>query len=72
VGSTSDLDRRINEHNRGKNKYTKKFLPWILVFSQEFESLQLARRVEYWIKKQKDIKLIQKIILDGKLIKLFS
>jgi putative endonuclease len=72
VGSTTDLGRRIKEHNRGKNKYTKKFLPWDLVFSQKFNSLPVARKAEYWIKKQKDTRLIQKIILDGKLMKLFG
>jgi predicted GIY-YIG superfamily endonuclease len=56
----------------GKNKYTKKFLPWDLVFSQKFNSLPVARKAEYWIKKQKDTRLIQKIILDGKLMKLFG
>jgi predicted GIY-YIG superfamily endonuclease len=30
VGISADLDRRLKEHNSGKNRYTKAFLPWTL------------------------------------------
>ena len=30
VGSTEDLERRLNEHNQGKSEYTARFLPWTL------------------------------------------
>jgi hypothetical protein len=32
VGISADLDRRLKEHNSGKNRYTKAFLPWTLFF----------------------------------------
>jgi len=31
-GSTDDLERRLSEHNAGKNTSTKRYLPWTLVW----------------------------------------
>ncbi|TKA98624.1 MAG: GIY-YIG nuclease family protein, partial [Mesorhizobium sp.] len=31
IGVTSDLKRRIAEHNAGKSSHTSKFLPWRVV-----------------------------------------
>ena len=31
-GSTDDLERRLSEHNAGKNISTKRYLPWALVW----------------------------------------
>ena len=28
VGSTSDVEQRLLEHNSGKSKYTTKYKPW--------------------------------------------
>jgi len=36
IGSTSDIDRRINEHNAGRSRSTKPFKPWKLVYKEEF------------------------------------
>lgn len=71
IGSTSDIDRRIQEHRVGKSKYTGEILPVMLVFSQKFESLVFARKVEYWLKKQKSRKLIEQIIEEGVIKKKF-
>ena len=40
VGSTPDLDRRIAEHNRGKEKFTKTGVSWPLVYKEIFEDLK--------------------------------
>lgn len=32
VGSTDDLDWRLERHNMGWGKYTKRGLPWSLVY----------------------------------------
>jgi len=31
VGMALNVDERLKEHNRGKSKYTKAFLPWIII-----------------------------------------
>lgn len=68
IGSTNDLVRRLEEHNKENSKYTKLTRPFKLVFSQEFRDLEMARRVEYKLKRQKSKKLIEKIIKDQKIL----
>ena len=72
IGSTCDLDRRLEEHNRKKSKYTAESGPWKLIFSQEFEKLTSARKVEFWLKRQKDADFIRRIISEGKIVKKFG
>jgi putative endonuclease len=70
IGSTQDVEKRFIEHNTGKSEYTSKSCPWELVFKQKFETLTMAKKIEYWIKKQKDREIIYRIIKDGKIIKI--
>lgn len=62
VGSTPDLQRRLAEHNRGKEKFTKTGVPWLLVYSETFEQLTAARKRELEIKKKKSRKYIESLI----------
>lgn len=71
VGSTSNLKRRIVEHNSGKSKYTSLSFPYELKFSQEYESLAFARKAEYWLKRQKDRNFLERIINEGIIEKSF-
>jgi putative endonuclease len=32
VGSTTDIKRRLEEHNRGKEKFTRTGIPWTPVY----------------------------------------
>ena len=38
IGMTSDLNRRLNEHNSGKVKSTKNRRPLELIYTEEFTS----------------------------------
>lgn len=67
IGSTNDLERRVLEHNSGKNKYTNLNKPFKLVFSQIFEELTMARKVEYKLKQLKSRRVIFNIIESGKI-----
>jgi putative endonuclease len=62
IGSTTDLDRRLMEHNWGKEKFTSTGIPWVLVYKEAFELLANARQRELSIKKQKSRKYIEKLI----------
>ena len=62
VGSTTDIERRITEHNRGKEKFTKTGVPWELKYKEVFAELIDARRRELFIKKQKSRRFIEKLI----------
>ena len=50
VGITSCLDRRLAEHNNGKNRYTKAFLPWEVFYTEELPDYTTARRREIYLK----------------------
>jgi len=62
VGSTSDMERRLFDHNRGKEKFTRTGMPWELVYAEPFEELAMARRRELEIKKKKSRKYIESLI----------
>ena len=49
-GSTSDLRRRLADHNAGKCIHTAKFKPWKVVFYAAFETIELARDFERYLK----------------------
>jgi putative endonuclease len=49
-GLTCDLQKRINEHNRGKTKTTKAFKPWELVYYEKFSTREEARQREKYLK----------------------
>ena len=50
VGMTKHLDRRLKEHNEGKNRSTKGFAPFELVHVEEFEERTEARKREKYLK----------------------
>ncbi len=50
VGITSNLERRLREHNSGKNFYTKRYLPWIMIYIEKYDSLLSARSREKYLK----------------------
>ncbi|KUP04573.1 endonuclease [Bacillus coahuilensis p1.1.43] len=53
TGYTTDMVRRVHEHNTGKGaKYTKAKRPVTLKYWETFESKREAMRAEYYFKKQ--------------------
>ncbi len=50
IGFTEDLQRRITEHNNGKDAFTSKGLPWRLVYYQAFISKKDAMAEERFLK----------------------
>ena len=49
-GFTSNLERRLGEHNSGKSSFTKKFLPWQLIHVEEFSNKVKAIEREKYLK----------------------
>jgi putative endonuclease len=64
TGITTDLKRRVGEHNSSKlgAKYTSARRPVVLVYSKKFKNRSLASKEEARIKK---LKRIQKLELVG-------
>ncbi len=51
LGSTDDLKRRVDEHNRGiGGQYTKNNRPFVLVYYEAYISYDLARQAERFYK----------------------
>lgn len=65
VGSTDNLERRIKQHKNGHTQTTRRMIEPVLVFSQKYKNLKMARGVESKIKKLKRKDYIEKIIADG-------
>jgi putative endonuclease len=68
IGSTVNLTRRLEEHNRGKTPSTRYLVPWKAVFSQECDTLAEARKTERKLKSFKSRIIIDRIVRTGKLI----
>ena len=52
TGQTTDLDRRIEEHNRGKTPFLASGMPWKLIYFKYYESRSEAIKLESFIKKR--------------------
>ena len=49
-GQTSDLRRRLSEHNSGKDTYTKIYAPWKVVYYEAYSSRKLVMARERQLK----------------------
>ncbi|HEY5823460.1 MAG TPA: GIY-YIG nuclease family protein [Cyclobacteriaceae bacterium] len=59
-GSTSNLDRRLAEHNDGSNISTRNRRPWKYVFVRVFEIQKEARDFELYLKKSRNKEYIKR------------
>ncbi len=50
VGSTSDVDKRVNQHNQHLAGWTKRGTEWNVVHLETFSTLSAARKRERWFK----------------------
>jgi putative endonuclease len=53
VGWTSDLDRRLKEHNSGKGARTTRGSMWILLYSERHSSRKAAMSREWYLKRDR-------------------
>ncbi|HEY9176802.1 MAG TPA: GIY-YIG nuclease family protein [Flavipsychrobacter sp.] len=64
AGITDNVSKRLDEHNRGKGKYTSKGAPWQLVTTIDCTSRSAAMELEKKIKKRG----IKRYLQDNKLV----
>ena len=50
IGYTHNIVKRLNEHNLGKSEYTRKFLPWKVVYLEGYASEEEAKNREQKLK----------------------
>ena len=65
VGYTSDINKRLIDHNSKSAYYTSRKIPWRIVYTEFFESKTDAIKREIFIKKQKS-KVFIKSLIDSK------
>jgi putative endonuclease len=50
IGTTSDVQKRLDTHNNGFYQYTKNRGPWVLAYKETFSSRAEAIAREYFFK----------------------
>ena len=64
IGFTSDIKRRLDEHNKGFSEYTKHKIPWVLIYCEIYRTrkdaaereLKLKVHGNAWVKLKERIK----------------
>jgi len=65
VGHSSDLEKRLKEHNSGISVYTARASDWSFFYTKPFSTREEAHKEEMRIKKKKSRKYIEWIIAQG-------
>jgi putative endonuclease len=66
VGQTDDIASRLNYHNSGRVKSTKRYTPWEKIYHEIYESRKEAMKRERYFKSRSGRKMISKILNDWK------
>lgn len=53
IGCTSDIEKRLLEHNLGKTKSTKLYRPWKIIYYEKFNDKKQAFKREWHLKHPK-------------------
>ena len=62
-GQTSNLEKRIEDHNKGASTYTKRYLPWKLVAYKAVETRSEAMKIEKQLKNCKSKEKVNAFIV---------
>jgi putative endonuclease len=62
VGSCDNVNKRLEQHNAGRNLSTKRGIPWELKKVESFEKRKDAYQREQYIKRMKSRSFIEKVI----------
>jgi putative endonuclease len=62
IGSTNDLERRLQDHQRGKDRFSRQGKNWQLKHFETFHTRQQAYERELEIKRKKSRPYIEKLI----------
>ena len=65
VGSTTNLEKRIFQHNNKLAGWTKRGNNWELIYSEQFSNYSEARKKEMWFKTGVGREYIKNHILPG-------
>ena len=57
VGYTNNLENRLKKHNEGKGAKSTRGKKWILIYSKKFKNKKDAMKYEYYLKKNRKLRL---------------
>ena len=64
VGQTSDLGKRLNRHNHGTERATRGRGPWVVVYTDQYDTRAEAMARESKIKARKKRAYIEELIAE--------
>ncbi|MDO8505196.1 MAG: GIY-YIG nuclease family protein [bacterium] len=62
IGCTNETTKRLSEHNKGRVKSTKAYGPWLLRYTEKYNTLSEARGREEQIKNWKSRTAIERLL----------
>jgi len=62
VGYTDELEWRLERHNQGWGRYTKRGIPWELVYDEKYKTKSEAIKREREIKRKKSRKYLEELV----------
>jgi putative endonuclease len=62
IGQTENIFKRLEEHNLGKSKSTRRYIPWKLVYREIYDTRSDAFKREQELKRIKKRSSIEKLI----------
>ena len=62
IGSCQNIIKRLDLHNLGLVKSTKRYCPWEVVYFEEYKNFKDARQRELKIKSWKKRSVVEKLI----------
>ena len=64
VGMTDNLERRLGEHNAKRHVYTKRYVPWAIIYTEQYATLAEARTRERYLKSAAGRRFLKRSIFD--------
>jgi putative endonuclease len=65
VGISNDVQRRIDQHNKGQNKSTKPYRPFFLFYEEHFRTRDEARIREKFLKNASGKRYLRKVLQEN-------
>ncbi len=62
IGYTIDLKKRLQEHNRGLNFYTRPYTPWKLIHYEAYCNKEDAKHREKYLKTSQGSRLLKRML----------
>ncbi len=63
VGFTNNLEKRLAEHNSGMGFYTRRYIPWEVVYTETFNNIYDAKKREKYLKSRNGRRFLKKVFM---------